>query len=52
MFDTFAGKPKRDIIRALCDLADYVLAGTCAAFGCVTHAGHIHPAIEVISLSS
>ena len=34
MFDTFCGKPKRDIIAALCDKADYVLAmGTCAAFG-------------------
>jgi uptake hydrogenase small subunit len=34
MFDTFDGKPKRDIIRALCHKADYVLAmGTCAAFG-------------------
>lgn len=34
MFDTFAGKPKRNLIRALCDMADYVLAmGTCAAFG-------------------
>jgi Ni,Fe-hydrogenase I small subunit len=33
MFDMFAGKPKRDIIRALCDTADYALAmGTCAAF--------------------
>ncbi len=30
----FAGRPKRDIIAALCDKADYVLAmGTCAAFG-------------------
>jgi hydrogenase small subunit len=34
MFDTFCGKPKRDIVGALCDRADYVLAmGTCAAFG-------------------
>jgi Ni,Fe-hydrogenase I small subunit len=34
MFDTFDGKPKRDLIRALCNTADYVLAmGTCAAFG-------------------
>jgi uptake hydrogenase small subunit len=33
MFDTFAGKPKRDIIRAICDTADNALAvGTCAAF--------------------
>jgi Ni,Fe-hydrogenase I small subunit len=34
MYDTFDGRPKRDIIRALCDQADYVIAmGTCAAFG-------------------
>jgi uptake hydrogenase small subunit len=34
MFDTFCGRPKRDIIAALCSKADYVLAmGTCAAFG-------------------
>ena len=34
MFDTFCGKPKRDIIAALCDHADYVLAmGTCAHSG-------------------
>src|SRR5262249_31009056 len=34
MFDTFCGRPKRDIIAELCDRADYVLAmGTCAAFG-------------------
>jgi hydrogenase nickel incorporation protein HypB len=34
IFDTFEGQPKRDIIRALCHKADYVLAmGTCAAFG-------------------
>ena len=34
MFDTFGGKPKRDIIAALGAKADYVLAmGTCAAFG-------------------
>jgi uptake hydrogenase small subunit len=34
MFDTFCGRPKRDIIADLCDRADYVLAmGTCAAFG-------------------
>jgi Ni,Fe-hydrogenase I small subunit len=33
-FDTFGGRPKRDIIRALCDRATYVFAmGTCAAFG-------------------
>jgi hydrogenase small subunit len=34
MFDTFAGKPKKDLIAALCHQATYVLAmGTCAAFG-------------------
>jgi Ni,Fe-hydrogenase I small subunit len=34
MFDTFGGKPKRDIIAALGEKADCVLAmGTCAAFG-------------------
>src|SRR5262245_40839344 len=34
MFDTFCGRPKRDIIADLCDRADFVLAmGTCAAFG-------------------
>jgi hydrogenase small subunit len=34
MFDTFDGRPKRDVVRALCDQADYVLAmGTCSAFG-------------------
>ncbi len=34
MFDTLHGKPKRDIIRFLCDHADFVLAmGTCASFG-------------------
>jgi len=34
MFDTFRGKPKRDVVAALCDRADFVLAmGTCAAFG-------------------
>ncbi|HKE56887.1 MAG TPA: hypothetical protein VKB46_09305 [Pyrinomonadaceae bacterium] len=34
MFDTLHGQPKRDIIRALCDRADFVLAmGTCASFG-------------------
>jgi Ni,Fe-hydrogenase I small subunit len=33
MFDTFARKPKLDIVRAVCDTADYALAmGTCAAF--------------------
>ena len=34
MFDTLAGKPKRDIVGALCDKADYVFAmGTCSSFG-------------------
>ena len=34
MFDTFAGKPKRDLIVALGNEAHYVFAmGTCAAFG-------------------
>ena len=33
-YDTFEGRPKRDIVRAMCDRADYVLAmGSCAAFG-------------------
>ena len=33
MFDTFAVKPKSDIIRAIWDTADYALAmGACAAF--------------------
>jgi uptake hydrogenase small subunit len=43
MFDTFAGKPKRDIIRALCDTANYVLAmGTCAAFDGLPGPGRAH----------
>jgi hydrogenase small subunit len=34
MYDTFAGQPKKDIIRSLCDKAEYVLAmGTCSSFG-------------------
>jgi hydrogenase small subunit len=34
MFDTFEGRPKRDVVRELCECADYVLAmGTCSAFG-------------------
>jgi Ni,Fe-hydrogenase I small subunit len=33
-FDTFHERPKRDLIRLLCEHADYVLAmGTCAAYG-------------------
>lgn len=34
MFDSIHGKPKKDLIAALCNKAEYVLAmGTCAAFG-------------------
>ena len=34
LFDTFDGKPKRDLVFALCSAADYVLAlGTCASYG-------------------
>src|SRR5262249_60497950 len=34
LFDTFDGKPKRDLVYALCSAADYVLAlGTCACCG-------------------
>ena len=34
MYDSIHGKPKRDLIAALCHQAEYVLAmGTCAAFG-------------------
>jgi uptake hydrogenase small subunit len=34
MFDTFDAVPKRDIVAALCDRAEFVLAmGSCAAFG-------------------
>jgi Ni,Fe-hydrogenase I small subunit len=34
MYDTFDGRPKRDIIRELCAQAEYVIAmGACAAFG-------------------
>ena len=33
-FDTFEGRPKRDVVAELCEQADYVLAmGSCAAFG-------------------
>jgi uptake hydrogenase small subunit len=33
-FDTFEGRPKRDIVAALCEQADYVVAmGSCAAYG-------------------
>ena len=34
LFDTFEGKPKRDLVYELCWVADYVLAlGTCASYG-------------------
>jgi len=34
MFDTFEGKPKRDLVHQLCSVADYVVAlGTCASYG-------------------
>jgi hydrogenase small subunit len=34
MYDTFDGRPKRDLIRALCGRAENVIAmGSCAAFG-------------------
>jgi hydrogenase small subunit len=34
MFDTFEGRPKRDVVAALCHRSDYVFAmGSCAAFG-------------------
>jgi len=34
MFDSIHGKPKKDLVAALCYEAEYVLAmGTCAAFG-------------------
>jgi Ni,Fe-hydrogenase I small subunit len=34
LFDTFDGKPKRDLVYELCAAADYVLAlGTCASYG-------------------
>lgn len=34
MYDTFDGRPKRDIIHELCAQAEYVIAmGVCAAFG-------------------
>jgi uptake hydrogenase small subunit len=33
-FDTFEGRPKRDVVADLCGRAEYVLAmGSCAAFG-------------------
>jgi Ni,Fe-hydrogenase I small subunit len=35
-FDVFEGRPKRDIVAALCDRAEYVLAmGSCARFGSI-----------------
>ena len=34
LFDTFEGRPKRDVVAALCHRAEYVIAmGSCAAFG-------------------
>lgn len=34
MFDTFRGKPKKELIEALCQKASYVIAvGTCASYG-------------------
>ena len=34
LFDTFEGVPKRDVVAALCQEAEYVIAmGSCAAFG-------------------
>ncbi|MGZ6571838.1 MAG: NADH-quinone oxidoreductase subunit B family protein [Solirubrobacteraceae bacterium] len=34
LFDTFDGAPKRDVVAALCDRAEFVIAmGSCAAFG-------------------
>ena len=34
LFNTFDGKPKRDLVYELCSVADYVLAlGTCASYG-------------------
>jgi Ni,Fe-hydrogenase I small subunit len=34
MYDSFEGRPKKEIIRALCNRAEYVLAmGSCATFG-------------------
>ena len=34
LFDTFDGRPKRDVVAALCRRAEYVIAmGSCAAFG-------------------
>jgi len=39
MYDTFRGRPKKDVIAALCARAEIVMAmGTCAAFGGVTAA--------------
>ncbi|MCK5100041.1 MAG: NADH:ubiquinone oxidoreductase [Desulfobacteraceae bacterium] len=39
LFDTFMGNPKMDMIKALCERAEYVVAiGTCASFGGITAA--------------
>ena len=40
MFETYNGKPKKDLIRQLAERAGIVVAiGTCASFGGVTGAG-------------
>jgi len=40
LFETFEGKPKKDLVRQLADRAGIVIAvGTCASFGGVTGAG-------------
>ena len=44
MYDTFDGRPKRDIIRELCAQAEYVIAmGVCSAFGGIPAARRIPP---------
>lgn len=40
MYDTFDGKPKKDLVAALARRAEYVFGvGTCASFGGITAAG-------------
>ncbi len=40
MFETFDGKPKKDLVKQLADRADIVVAiGTCASYGGVSGAG-------------
>ena len=40
LYDTFEGKPKKDLISVLAGTADHVLGiGTCASFGGITAAG-------------